>query len=129
MDHIDRSPLDKLADTLKGLGFEAEAFWAEIGETHALAQGPFIRLRNRSPQPEYTHDALQPMLLAFYKEQGFIDLDRQIILRRIGQFGDLLVASQITEFLDMLDSRSGAVHLAKISSEFGRWDNYLSRAR
>lgn len=117
----------QLAAQLKMHGLEAEGFEADVGQMAALAQGPFIRIQGRETEPVEEWRRLQDSLLDFYKREGLIDLSRQIVPRRSGVFGDVIIQTQASEVLDLLQPEEAAEMVQRISDEYHRWMRFLQR--
>ena len=128
MHTIDVRPAENLAHILFSLGLDAKANYGDIGELRALAQGPFIRIAiSEAKSSKKIKGELQALLTLFYKDCGFTDLDRQLIIRRLGQFGELLLVAQFTEFFDIAPDDDIANQLSAINEEILRFTDYLKR--
>lgn len=126
MHHIDILAAQELAETLGKNGFTASASYGDIGEVRAFAQGPFVRIEVAEGQPVFNNrESIQKLLSDFYRDSGFIDLDRQIIARRLGRFGELLLVTQFTEFFDIATEIQISHQLQAINDEFSRFNQYL----
>jgi hypothetical protein len=126
MHTIDVRPAEKLAHLLFFLGLDAKANYGDIGELRALAQGPFIRISiSEAKSARKIKGELQALLAMFYRDCGFADLDRQLIVRRLGQFGELLLVAQFTEFFDIADEDDVDGQLSAINEEIARFTDYL----
>lgn len=119
--------VQQLAAQLRMHGWDAEGFEADVGQMTALAQGPFIRVKGHDSDPVQEWRRLQKSLLEFYGREGMIDLGQQIVPRRSGVFGDVIIQAQASEILDLLQPDEAAEMVKRISGEFLRWHQFLKR--
>ena len=114
------------AAQLRKLGFEASANYGD--HPMALAEGFYIHFARKPGRLSFAaRNKVGKLLKQFYSQAGIVDIEQQLILKRLGRWGAFLIINHSSDILDLLNKKQRKAQLAKNATEFERFTKFISQ--